>query len=206
MLPHLFRSTLGSKRPASTELERVAKRREIIDLLPSAGSDPATQKNIALRYGDKIVYNRPESKPETIPIALLHEVFGEFLKDCQDHVPTQADNSFLATLRSTRLPTYDGPERTFLFMGALRHHITTLKGTFYPFFIDWRFRVKGHLMLIAKAQDEWTGLNADPLLHAFTQYITSLKSLQGDRHTGRLPCLIIYSVGMCIYANVIRTR
>jgi hypothetical protein len=37
------------------------------------------------------------------------------------------------------------------------------------------------------------------------QYIKSLKSLQGDKQTERLPCLILYYIGECIQAKVIRT-
>jgi hypothetical protein len=206
MLPQLLPSTLGSKRPASTELERVTKRREMIDQLPSVGSDPATEKNVSLRYEDKIVYNRPESKPETIPLALLHEVFGVFLNDCQNHVPIHANNSFLATLRGARLATDGGPIRRFQFMGAIKYHNKTLQSIDeQPWFIDDQFRVKGHLILVAEGEDEWIGLRTDPLLQAFMQYIKSLKSLQGDKQTERLPCLILYYIGECIQAKVIRT-
>jgi hypothetical protein len=151
------------------------------------------------RFGDKICHNRPEAKDETIPIALLHNAFGIFLKNCQEFAPTHIENQWLAALRKERLETNPvGIMRKFSFMGALQRYSEVLKTTDWQFHIDGQYRAEDHLILITEGNDEWDGLKADPLLKAFMRYIHSLKSRQSDKHSARLPCLIVYYVGKCI--------
>ncbi|CAG8701075.1 12992_t:CDS:2 [Acaulospora colombiana] len=51
---------------------------------------------------DKIDYGRP-SRKESIPLALLHEVFGQLVDDTQVHIPTKEDNDFMSGLREEML-------------------------------------------------------------------------------------------------------
>ena len=51
------------------------------------------------KNSEKAIMNgRPRSAEEAIPVALLHPILAQFVKDCKDLEPTKDDNSLVLTL------------------------------------------------------------------------------------------------------------
>jgi hypothetical protein len=199
--------TLGRKRPTSTELNRDAKRIQTVDELPIVSPSSATQKKVHEQFGETVDYNRPEAKRETIPIALLHEIFAVFLKDCQEHVPTHADNWCLVNLHTAMLKEYiDEKARAVAFIDVFKKHdVKLVPSKVGQYLTDGVVSTDGHVYLLSQCKNEWNNLSSDPALQAFMYYVKSLKDGRYGRRCTRLPCLIIYYVGERIHANLNRT-
>jgi hypothetical protein len=181
----------------------------MVDELPIVAPSSATPKKVREQFGETVDYNRPEAKRETIPIALLHEVFTIFLKDCQEHVPTHADNWYLADLRTAMLKEYiDENSRAVAFRDVFRKHNVKLvpsKVGQSAYLTDGDVGTDGHVYLLSECRNEWNNLSSDPALQAFMYYVKSLKDGRYGRRCTRLPCLIIYYVGERIHVNLNRT-
>jgi hypothetical protein len=202
--------SLGRKRPASTESNPQAKRRQLINNLKIVTPSSATLQTVQSAYKDGVDYNRPEAKRETIPIVLLHEVFGVFSDDCQEYVPTHQDNQLLVRLSAAMSKEYKTEaERTSTFRKILRNHggvhfiPSKVKGSAYE--TDGDISRNGHIIALSEGKCEWINLKADPVLQAFVYWIHSLRSGPFTEFLTRLPCLIIYYAGERIHANLIRT-
>jgi hypothetical protein len=66
-----YHRILGRKRPASRELNHDAKRMQLVDELSTVDPSSAIQKKVHEQFEEKVDYNRPEAKHETIPIQSL---------------------------------------------------------------------------------------------------------------------------------------
>ncbi|PVF96566.1 hypothetical protein CPB86DRAFT_708723 [Serendipita vermifera] len=153
-----------------------------------------------------VAYNRPEASCATIPIALLHQVFAEFLENCQHHVTTVQDNRWLLDLRRAMLLEYaeeGGRASRFREIFTIHTDIdlpnATVPNTKDQ--TDGHFAINRHFLLITEAKNEWIGIAADPQLQAFVYYIESVRALVKTSEIFKrspLPCLIIYYVGSLI--------
>lgn len=154
--------------------------------------------------GGQLAYNRPEAKCATIPIALAHQVFANFLEDCQHHEPTEKDNKWLATLRHDMLKQYANEQERCsrfrrIFEGNTDMSISeaSIPGTTSR--NDGHFIFANHFLLISVGKHEWVRLAADPQLQAFMYYIKTVKQTKVIK-VSPMPCLIIYYIGECISA------
>jgi hypothetical protein len=159
---------------------------------------------------DGVDYNRPEAKRETIPIVLLHEIFGVFSGDCQEYVPTHQDNQLLVRLSAAMSKEFKSEaERTSTFREILRNHGSVhfkrskIKNSAYETGGD--IKQDEHIIALSEGKCEWVNLKADPVLQGFLYWIESLKSGPFTGLLTRLPCLIIYYAGERIHANLTRT-
>jgi hypothetical protein len=181
-----------------------------IDNLKTVTPSSATLQTVQAALKDGVDYNRPEAKRETIPIVLLHEVFGVFSDNCQEHVPTHQDNKLLVRLSAAISGIYKtDAERTHEFRKILREHggvtLTPSKVKDSKFETDGDISIEGHIIALSEGKCEWTQLNSDPVLQAFVYWLQSLRSGPFSNFLTRLPCLIIYYAGERIHSNLIRT-
>lgn len=172
----------------------IAKRRRLLETMPNHPPSSATLQTMSKFFEGKIDYNRP-ALHETIPIALLHEVFGTFLDDSREHKPTADDNRCLGDLRNEMLKEYTCQDKradTFRFI--VQHYGIALEpGKIRNYTTAGDARVGNHVFLITESKNE---LSTDPLLQAFLYYIASLDRIPEEERVTPLPCLIIYYAGM----------
>jgi hypothetical protein len=166
------------------------------------------QKNVTSKW-PTVAYNRPNPSLETIPIVLCHEVFPNFLYNCQHHEPTKEDNRWATELRHAMLKEYPSEvERCQKFREIFKTHTNVkLADESIPGLstrTDGHYTVGQDLVLLSEGKNEWNGLNSDPQLQAFTYYIQYTQSRIEDEKIRRspLPCLIIYYVGEWISSEI----
>lgn len=118
-----------SKRPHSPSpgSDETSKRRQkYIKSLPSG--PPSSQvvptmftklQGNAKDGNPKFYCNRP-SWASSIPVTLLHLIFGEFVDDCEIYKPTEVDNAFVLDLSTNMSEIYDTEaERAKVFCNLL---------------------------------------------------------------------------------------
>jgi hypothetical protein len=209
-LPHLYLFTLDAvgkrKRSPSNSQDINVKRVKVLESIPSITPSSVKLKDITHHGGIDVTYNRPKASCTTIPIALLHQVFANFLEDYRRHEPTERDNKWLTELRHAMLQEYaEETLRCSEFRQIFEKHTgikipdASIPGSSYR--TDGHYDIAGHYLLITEGKNEWVGISADPQLQAFLYYIQSAKSNVDKVSKGdSLPCLIIYYVGKCTSA------
>jgi hypothetical protein len=197
---------LGKRKriPSDTGNEDAKRRKKVRDQ-PSITPSSAKTKDITRRK-DIFSYNRPKASCATIPLALLHPVFADFLEACQHHQPTEEDNKWLMGLRQDMLQEYRNEnERCTQFRQTFEEHTgiaipdASIPGTQYS--TDGHYAIGEHFLLITAGKNEWARMSSDPPVQAFTYYnksvnrIEKLDYLNDVFKNSPLPCLIIYYVG-----------
>jgi len=103
-----------------------------------APSSQAVPKKFAQEQNDddRALYcNRPVSTRASIPVTLLHPIFGQFVDDCDTHIPTEEGNSLVLDLSQAMSDFYeDENARASKFREILIAHdfdiaATTVDGT-----------------------------------------------------------------------------
>lgn len=142
-------------------------------------------------------YGRP-IRPESIPLALLHEVFGQFMEDVKTYKPTRADNKFMEDLRGNMVQLYDDEQsRTTAFRTLFEQNIpgfrldAAMVGGGY--ISDGHYRLGDFHLVFTEGKNELDGMSTDPLLQAAMYYIQGLEARK--ELPDPFPCLLIYYAG-----------
>jgi hypothetical protein len=148
----------------------------------------------------KFAFNRPPLS-ETVPLAILHPIFGEFVQEAGTYQPTATDNALVRDLRNVMSKT-DDAELVYCseFRSVLRKHYTEVQleasqvgSTSYV--SDGHITV-GEFMSSVCEGKLWKG-SGDPEIQAAGYLITSVRHTfkrVGD-YPDVFPCMIIYIFG-----------
>ncbi|CAG7849900.1 SubName: Full=Uncharacterized protein {ECO:0000313/EMBL:CCA77651.1} [Serendipita indica DSM 11827] len=179
-----------------------AKRRKILESLKIARSlapSSASPKELFAHYKGKIDVNRPTADPETIPISLLHEVFGKFLDSYQTHQPTAEENRLFNNLQEAMLMEYRNEgDRAYKFKSlfseeyGIKLEASLVSNTAYT--TDGHLQIDGHPLIITEAKDDVTSSKAAAHLQAFAYYLQFIKKRKPEE-VGRTPCFLVYYIG-----------
>lgn len=138
-------------------------------------------------------FNRPPAAAATIPLPLLHPVFGQFIDDCESRAPTKEDNHLVHDLSLAMSEFFSSEEaRMSKFREVMNGHgfdltASTVEGTSYR--TDGDTRIGGFCTLIVEGKLEIAGSGgAEPLFQG-ALYNLAKESI----HT--LPCFILYVFG-----------
>jgi hypothetical protein len=150
----------------------------------------------------KFAFNRPPN-PTTLPLALLHPIFAEFVTNVEHHEPTPEDNALVRELRQVLSKPWDEESKqSGEFRRILEKHYDI---QIYPAAVaDTKRTTDGHAevgdyMYVVFEMKSWNG-KGDPEVQA------SLYSLEASRALIRskkdpldlLPCIIVYCIGGCL--------
>jgi hypothetical protein len=191
------------KRPLSSGLEDTveSKRRRI---LAASSEMPPSTFGLPEKYHkldpEKYAFHRPPSA-KTIPLALLHEIFGRFVENVRTYEPTAIDNALVRELRSVMSATYateaelcDEFRRTLEAHYEIQLHSADVGTTGYR--SDGHARVGDSFVVCSEGKLLGKG-RGDPEVQACAYFIASMKEF--DRHHKDLPdlfpCMIIYYTG-----------
>jgi hypothetical protein len=164
-----------------------------------------------LNFGKPAVYDKLDSKnyafnrppsTETIPLALLHKVFGQFVENVQTGTPTAADNALVCELRQVMSVVYDTEaELCHEFRRLLTNHLNL---QFEPARIgstlhqsDRHLRYRGFIAAVIEGKLLGKA-TCDPEVQACGYFITSIKQFYVDNKgdfPDLFPCFVIYFVG-----------
>jgi hypothetical protein len=151
---------------------------------------------------EKFALNRPPN-PTTLPLALLHPIFAEFVTNVEDHEPTPEDNALVRELRQVMSKPWDEElKQSGEFRQILEKHYDI---QIYPAEVaNTKRATDGHAavgdyMYVVFEMKTWNG-KGDPEVQA------SLYSLEAFRAPIRgkkdpldlLPCIIVYCIGGCL--------
>ncbi|KAI6022656.1 hypothetical protein EDC04DRAFT_2936657, partial [Pisolithus marmoratus] len=151
----------------------------------------------------KIEWMQPPDGISTIPVTLLHTVFGEFVDECHTHEPTSEDNTFVLELSSQMSKFFENEsQRQKTFMEILCNHsigivASSIADSDYQ--TDRDVHVNGRRYMILEVKSEVGSKGAEPYCQAILYYFEGSKdkvTKASKKHTQfNFPCLIITLFG-----------
>ncbi|PVF91820.1 hypothetical protein CPB86DRAFT_718713 [Serendipita vermifera] len=167
--------------------------------LPECLIEPSsvTIQQIQGKYGEDFDCGRPPN-PESIPLALLHNVFGEFLEDVQSCTPNAKDNQIALELweKMTQIYKDEATRAQELrdtwekFLQPPMEAASMGTSNYSP---DGHLRMGNFVLAITVVEKELKRMTTDPLIEATEFYLQGLQSFKTS--TDLFPCLFIYSAG-----------
>ena len=165
-------------------------------MAPSAAAQP---KEFAKRQGNPataIHCDRPRHATNTIPVTLLHPVFGEFLDDIQTHESTAEDNKLVVDFSEAMADVYEkemsrgAKIREVLGDAGITLVGSVIEGTSYT--TDGDMQHYPHRYVIAELKNEIGSKAAEPYAQAATYYLESTRKLAPHCPKSSLPCFLLY--------------
>jgi hypothetical protein len=163
---------------------------------PSNGGDPQKFHN-AQKKDTCIPCNRPSGLSTTLPPTLLHPVFGKFIDDAENCIPTEDDVHFLRAFVAVMRDIYDEEfKRKETVLKLFRKHGMDAKPTMIgKFTTDGDMAIGEFRLLIAEFKNEVGSKGAEPFFQAILYYLEATRSLASEYHNSVLPCIIVLIFG-----------
>ena len=165
----------------------------ICAVAPSIGARP--EKFRIDREKAPIHCNRPQDIQKTLPLRLLHPVFGNFLDDCESFKPASKDEDFLYKFVTTMTNFYDKEidRQTAILELFIKANIVmqpneiigTKHTTDGSAFFDGR-----HIYMLAESKNEVCSTNCEPYLQAVLYYLEATRKCTSEYPRSNLPCII----------------
>jgi hypothetical protein len=170
---------------------------------PKAPSTTGQPKEFAIRQKNSttaIACGRPRGTADTIPVTLLHPIFGRFVDDIDTHEPTREDNEFAHDLSMVMADFHAREDaRSPALLEVLKKWgiplvQTIIDGTQYR--TDGDLQHNQYRYLIAELKTEVGSGNAEPYCQAAAYYLESTRKSAPNLPKSPLPCLLLYIFGM----------
>ena len=131
-----------------------------------------------------------------MPLSLLDPVFGQFLDDAENHVPTPEDAHFFLQFRHAMADIYDSDEQR---RAALEKICTAYSMPIRPTkigdytdgdmsYMVWRY-------LIAELNNEIGSQAAEPYFQATVYYLETMRGFAIQHVNSVLPCMLVLIFG-----------
>ncbi|EGN97471.1 hypothetical protein SERLA73DRAFT_124167 [Serpula lacrymans var. lacrymans S7.3] len=133
---------------------------------------------------------RPREYEETIPVTLLHPVFGQFLDDCQTIDVTAEDNSFIEHLATA---ITNGLKLLTWYFKTTASTLPSTKPAEY--LTNAEMKVNGHRYVIAEFKNETGSTSTEPYFQAIGYYLDSTREYALKFSRSPLPCLLLTIFG-----------
>ena len=163
---------------------------------PSNGGNPQKFHD-AQQKDTHIPCNRPSGFSTTLPPTLLHPVFGKFIDDAENFIPTADDVKFLHAFVAVMRNIYDEEhKRKETVLKLLRKHGIDAKPTMIgKYTTDGDLSIGEFRLLIAEFKNEVGSKGAEPFFQAILYYLEATRSLASEYHNSVLPCIIVLIFG-----------
>ncbi|EGO25017.1 hypothetical protein SERLADRAFT_438622, partial [Serpula lacrymans var. lacrymans S7.9] len=164
---------------------------------PSATGTPSEfrRRQNNSQHLKSIPCGRPREYEETIPVTLLHPVFGQFLDDCQTIDVTADDNSFVEHLAIAMSALYENEngrlEAVDKVFQKYRFHFTITKTKTTAYITDADMQSQGHRYVIAEYKNETGNASAEPYFQAIGYYLEGTRDKAVKFSRSPLPCLLL---------------
>ena len=198
----------GKRPPSSPHPEEPSLKRLRVDYFnaflsgaPSSLGQPAEFAKIQSNSDIRMFCNRPRTATST-PITLLYPIFGQFVDDCKNCLPTP-ELARLALELATKMCTFYPNEaaraqtfREFVYERlGIRLNAAKVEGT--EFTTDGYASIGFHAYVNTECKNEIGSTPADPYLQFAICYHYHAKYSVGKVQNSRFPCLHIYYFGKC---------
>ncbi|KAF8834021.1 hypothetical protein BDN67DRAFT_915782 [Paxillus ammoniavirescens] len=180
-----------------------AARNRFLKLCPRNKPYNVDQPSSFRRRQKKVVKYIPCGRPcdneETIPVTLLHPVFGKFLDDCQTYKITAQDNVFIERMRKAMSILHDDKSDQIskvdkaLQSYGIHLNFSKIEQTGHE--MDGEMSINGHRYLIAEFKNEAGSLSADPYCQAVSDYLESTRENAPKLSGSSIPCFVLAVFG-----------
>ncbi|KAJ3499972.1 hypothetical protein NLJ89_g9993 [Agrocybe chaxingu] len=164
---------------------------------PSNGGNPQTFLNRQDKADGYIPCNRPYGRPTALPLSLLHPIFGEYVDDAENYVPTTDDVKFFLAFVQAMANIYkreDGRQETLLTI--FDDHKIPIKPTMIGrFTTDGDLSIGKFRFLIAEFKNEIGSTAAEPFFQAILYFLEATRKLATQHLNSVLPCMIVLIFG-----------
>ncbi len=163
---------------------------------PSNGGDPQKFHD-AQQKDTRIPCNRPSGFSPTLPPTLLHPVFGKFIDDAENSIPTADDVLFLHAFVAAMRDIYDEEhKRKETVLKLFRKHGMDAKPTMIgKYTTDGDLSIGEFRLLMLEFKNEVGSKGAEPYFQAILYYLEATRSLASKHHNSVLPCIIVLIFG-----------
>lgn len=157
-----------------------------------------------------ILCSRPASAEATIPVTMLHPVFGEFLDNCERHETTVEDNRFTRELSTAMSGFYtdENDRKKTIHAVFAKHGLHFMKSRVGPnnYETDGDISMNGYRYTIAEFKNEVGCIGAEPYSQAALYYLESTRTQAPELPESVLPCIIVLIFGQYVSRCGITSR
>lgn len=154
----------------------------------------------------RILCHRPPGAM-SIPVTLMHPVFGRFVDNCKESKTTHEDHEFVLNLSHAMSGFFNKEDdRADMFRQHLRQYCnvtfaTKIRATNMQ--TDGYLETNGFFYVNTEAKNEIGQGGADPLIQSTIYYINFVREQVNQYSWSSLPCLHVYYAGMlCISISI----
>ena len=140
----------------------------------------------------------PYGFPTALPLTLLHPIFGQFVDDAENYVPTPVDAQFLLAFVEGMVNIYATEKmRQNILLKVFNDHDILMKPTGIDRFItNGDLSVGKYRFLIAKIKNEVGSSGAEPYFQAILYFLEATRELATQHLNSVLPCIIVLVFGL----------
>ena len=200
--PSAYKSPVISTNQLGRDREKFCSQRKAE--APSNGGEPQTfldRQDNADRY---IPCNRPFGRPIALPLSLLHPIFGEYVDDADNCVPTPDDVQFLLAFVKAMANVYEREsDRRKTILTIFDDHKIPIKPTMIgDFTTDGDLSIGNYRFLIAEFKNEIGSKGAEPFFQSILYFLEATRKLATRHVNSVLPCIIVLIFGSWFSFNI----
>ncbi|KAG2362927.1 hypothetical protein BDR07DRAFT_1357064 [Suillus spraguei] len=160
----------------------------------------------------QIACGHPRDLEESIPVTLLHPVFGQFIDNCRTHMITEEDNNLVYELANVMSALYETENKRVDAVSDVLsgHHLnfrlhSEVQGAGYVTDADMSVDVHNnrHPYVIAEFKNE---AGSEPYAQAIVDYLESTRMFASKMSGSALPCFLFILFGpYIVFAGAVWT-
>ena len=164
---------------------------------PSNGGYPRNFLPRQYELDQRIACNRPHGLPAELPLSLLHPVFGEFVDDAENYVPTPNDVPFFLEFVQAMANVYkvENKRRETVLTIFQKYNMHINPTSIGEFRTDGDLSSGKFRYLIFEFKNEIGATGAEPFFQAILYYLEATRKFAGEHHNSVLPCIIVLIFG-----------
>ena len=170
---------------------------------PSNGGKPQNFLPGQYELDQQIPCNRPYGLPTALPLSLLHPIFGEFVDDAENYVPTPDDVPFFLEFVEAMANIYKGEDsRKVTVLNIFEKHKMYIKpSSIGKYITDGDLSSGEFRSLIFEFKNEIGSTAAEPFLQAILFYLEATRKFAVQYRNSVLPCIIVLIFGALSFLN-----
>ncbi|KAF8157793.1 hypothetical protein B0H34DRAFT_844095 [Crassisporium funariophilum] len=193
--PSAYKSPVISTDELGRDREKFCSQRKAE--APSNGGEPQMFLDRQANTDRYIPCNRPFSRPIALPLSLLHPIFGEYVDDADNCVPTPDDVQFLLAFVKAMANIYEREsDRRKTILTIFDDHKIPIKPTMIgDFTTNGDLSIGNYRFLIAEFKNEIGSKGAEPFFQAILSFLEATRKLATQHLNSVLPCIIVLIFG-----------
>jgi hypothetical protein len=138
-----------------------------------------------------------------LPLSLLHPIFGEYVDDAENYVPTPDDVQFFLAFMQAMANIYktENGRRDTLLSVFDDHNIPIKPTAIGNYTTDGDLSIGRFRFLIAEFKNEIGSKAAEPYFQAILYFLEATRNLATQHLNSTLPCIIVLIFGSLSFLN-----